>query len=467
MLDAVDGLVRQLREVGIPVALSETIDAVRTLDHIDLSRRSELKVALRSALIKNTEHVQTFDTIFELFFSLRPASSADPDDPSEGYVPDPTGSGPGNGTALHELEDEVLRELLLKAMRTQDTHMMKIIAGAAVERHAHIEPGRPVAGTYYLYRTLRAMKPDQLLDTLVTEADAPGMGGLERQLLVERAEAQVQRFREEVEAEIRRRLVADRGSEAVARTLRAPLPEDVTFLTASRVQVAEMRTILEPLTRTLATKLSRKRRSKRQGALDFRKTVRRSMSTGGVPAEPVFRKPRPSKPQLIVLADISGSVATFAAFTLQLAYALRQEFSSVRCFVFVDGVDEVTDVIAGARDIVDATSQINADGSGVWLDGRSDYGHALESFWDNYGGQVNSRSTVVVLGDARSNYHSPQAETLGRIQRSASRLYWLNPEAPNSWDTGDSVIGKYAPYCDAVFQCRNVRQLKAFVEQLE
>jgi uncharacterized protein len=485
MLAAVEGLIARLREVGLPISVSEGIDAVRALDHIDLARRSEVKVALRASLVKNAEHEHAFDTVFDVYFALRAAEpdldpapddepGADPDgtDPDgEGGGGGPPGPGGGGGGSLADLDDTAIRELILQALRSQDQLLLRMLAGLMVDRHANIEPGRPVAGTYYQVRTLRALRPEQLLGTLIAEGDGEpdgaGQDTLRTRLHVERSEARIEHLRREVAAEIRRRLVADRGPDAVARTLRTPLPEDIGFLTASRDEIAALRATVEPLTRKLASKLARRRVHRRKGALDFRRTVRRSMSTGGVPAEPVFRKPRPAKPELVVLADISGSVATFASFTLQLSYALRQQFSSVRCFVFVDGVDEVTDIIARSRDITEATRRINADGCGVWLDGRSDYGHALETFWDGWGRQISSRSTVVVLGDARNNYHAPRDDVLAAIRGRAAHLYWLNPERAVAWDSGDSVIGTYAPHCDAVFECRNVRQLKAFVEQLE
>jgi uncharacterized protein with von Willebrand factor type A (vWA) domain len=135
--------------------------------------------------------------------------------------------------------------------------------------------------------------------------------------------------------------------------------------------------------------------------------------------------------------------------------------------VFVDGVDEVTHVLAESDDIATATARINREGGGVWLDGRSDYGHALESFWERYADEIRSRSTVIVLGDARNNYHATRADLLAAIRRRAGHLYWLNPEPVSAWDTGDSVIGAYARHCDAVYECRNVRQLRAFVESLD
>jgi hypothetical protein len=334
-----------------------------------------------------------------------------------------------------------------------------------VDRHAAIEPSRPVAGTYYVFRTLRAVDPDRLMARLAEDAGRPP--GLLRRLQLEGYEAQLNRFREAVEAQVRQRLVEDRGAAAVARTLRRPLPEDVDFLTSSGEQVTTMRGVLDPLTRRLAGGLAEKRRHRRRGTLDFRRTMRKSLSTGGVPVRPVFRKPHPAKPELFVLADISGSVTTFAAFTLQLMYALRAQFSRVRSFVFVDGIDEVTDVLQRAPDVMDAARHINAAGSGMWLDGRSDYGHALSSFWQEWGKQVRGRTTVIVLGDARSNYHDPREGALQAVSERAAHLFWLNPEPRTAWNSGDSVIARYRPFCDTVRECRNIRQLRAFVEELD
>jgi uncharacterized protein with von Willebrand factor type A (vWA) domain len=169
----------------------------------------------------------------------------------------------------------------------------------------------------------------------------------------------------------------------------------------------------------------------------------------------------------MVVADISGSVSSFAVFTLQLMFALRSEFARVRSYVFVDGVDEVTDVLEQAADITEVTRRINSDGRGVWLDGRSDYGHALESFWERWGRQVKGRTSVIVLGDARTNYHDPAERIVQALGKRAARVYWLNPEPRAAWDSGDSVIGSYAAYCDGVYECRNIRQLKSFIEQLD
>ena len=289
---------------------------------------------------------------------------------------------------------------------------------------------------------------------------------LEERLERDEFEWRADQLRKEVEAEIRRRLVADRGVEAMAKTLRKPLPEDVDFMHASREEMANLRKALYPLTRRLAVRLARKRRHGRKGPLDFRNTVRHSLSYGGVPADPKFKYPRPAKPEIFVVADISGSVAAFARFTLQLVYAISGQFSKVRSFVFIDGVDEVTRFFEGQEDINQAVHRVNTEADVVWVDGHSDYGHAFEAFWERWGKEIGPRTTVILLGDARNNYHASQSWVVKEMRHKARHVYWLNPEPKSYWDTGDSIVSEYGVHTDGVYECRNLRQLERFVEIL-
>jgi uncharacterized protein with von Willebrand factor type A (vWA) domain len=481
MLAAIEGMITELRELGVPVSLAERVDAVQSLQYLPVDDRSTVKAALRAVLVKNHDHELAFDTVFDVYFAAVPAQTAlsgAAGQAGEGQGAAGSGGAPGQGAGsggfggggaggvLGSMDDAGLSDLLLTALREANEVLMRAIASALVDRHSGFEPGRPVAGTYYVFRTMRAADPDRLMAELA-EAIDQDTDPLLRRLELERMEAQMARFRQLVEAQVRQLLVEDRGAAAVARTLRRPLPEDTDFLSSSREQIADMRAVLDPLTRRLGGRLSARRRQRRRGTLDFRRTVRRSLSTGGVPVRPAFRKPHPAKPELFVLADISGSVATFAGFTLQLMYAMRSQFSRVRSFVFVDGMDEVTDVLQRAPDVLEVSRQLNAAGSGVWLDGRSDYGHALTSFWDAWGAEVRRRTTVIVLGDARTNYHDPCEGALKAVSQRAGHVFWLNPEARNVWNSGDSVIARYQPFCDSVRECRNLRQLRAFVEDLD
>jgi len=216
----------------------------------------------------------------------------------------------------------------------------------------------------------------------------------------------------------------------------------------------------------MAARLAQRRRRRNRGQLDFRQTVRHSLSYGGVPAEPKFKAPRPSKPEVMVVADISGSVASFARFTLQFVYAMGNQFSKVRAWVFIDGIDEVTSYFTEADDIMEAIHRVNTEADVVWVDGHSDYGHAFGVFDDRHRNEITPKSTIILLGDARNNYHAPQAGLLKEGRRRARRLYWLNPEPRGYWDTGDSVVSDYGVHCDGVFECRNLRQLERFVSEI-
>jgi hypothetical protein len=477
MLELLSGFIVELRNAGLPVSLTENLDAMHAISHIPLEDREAFKYALGATLVKNNAHWRSFETVFEVYFSLR-GSEYSISENGEGSIEDflqqmqdaqMQGEGNGGAGGMDGLTPEELMNILMNALMNGDQAMMRALAKQAVQRFAGMEPGRPVGGTYYLYRTLRNLDLDGMLDKLM-EASKQEIGGdltkLEERLEKDEYNSRIEQFKQEVEAEIRRRLVADRGAEAMAKTLRKPLPEDVEFMHASRDEMQNLKKSLQPLTRKLAARLARKRRHGRKGPLDFRNTVRHSLAYGGVPAEPKFKYPRPAKPELIVIADISGSVAAFARFTLMLVYAISNQFSKVRAFVFIDGIDEVTDYFKKTEDITEAIHRINTEADVIWVDGHSDYGHAFEVFWDKWGKEINPKSTVLLLGDARNNYHASQAWVIKEIRQKARHVYWLNPEPRSYWNTGDSIVGEYGSHTDGVYECRNLRQLEAFVEKL-
>ena len=477
MLDLMAGFITELRAAGLPVSLTENLDAMEAVTHIPMEDRETFKYALGATLVKNASHWRSFETVFEVYFSLRGPqySVGNADGELDEFWRDMQdeanmqGDNKGAGGAMDGMTPEEMMAMLYKALMNGDEAMMRALARQAVSKFAGMEPGRPVGGTYYLYRTLRNLDLDNMLDKLM-DAQKEQLGGemtpLEERLEKDEFDDRIEKFKKEIEAEIRRRLVADRGAEAMAKTLRKPLPEDVDFMHASRDEMGNLKKALGPLTRKLQARLARKRKHERRGPLDFRATVRHSLSYGGVPAEPKFKYPRPSKPELMVVADISGSVAAFARFTLMLVYAIQNQFSKVRSFVFIDGIDEVTDYFKGVDDVTEAVHRVNTEADVVWVDGHSDYGHAFEVFWEKWGQQIGPKTTVLLLGDARNNYHASQSWVVKEIRAKARHVYWLNPEPKSYWNTGDSIVGEYGTHTDGVYECRNLRQLEGFVEKL-
>jgi len=471
LLDFLQGFVHELRTAGLPVSMTENLDAMRALEHVDMGDRDTFRAVLSATLVKHYRHERTFGTVFDVYFSLFSAGIGDDGEMlgeleagmGEGEI---SAAGQGGGEPMSR---EELAAMLLNALANMDRETMRRLAAAAVSQFAGMEPGRPVGGTYYLYRTLRQLDLDELQSRLMTQAREAGEfqeGDLADRLAAEEFQARLRELKEMIEEEIRRRLVADRGVEAMARTLRKPLPEDIEFMHASRDEMIALQRAVYPLTRAMAARLAQRRRRRHRGHLDFRKTIRESLSYGGVPAEPKYKNPHPSKPEIMVIADISGSVASFARFTLMFVYAMSSQFSKVRSWVFIDGIDEVTRFFAESEDVLDAVQRVNNEADVVWVDGHSDYGHAFDVWHQRHHTEVTQKTSVILLGDARNNYHASEAWVVEEMAKRARHVYWLDPEPRGYWDTGDSIVSDYAKFCDGVFEVRNLRQLQQFVEHI-
>lgn len=454
-------LARGLREAGVPVAVSDGLDAMRASTVVELLDREQFREALAASMVKTPGHRIAFDTLFDVYFPARITTAPEGDDPAddEAEAADaPSGVEPPDvGHFLAELVQAVL---------DGDEATLRRLAREAVESYGAIR-GRDGSVGYFAYRVFRNFNLAGVLRRLMNEA---GYGGdnsesLAARLAKDEFDLRLRRFREEVEAEIRRRQVEQRGTEEVARALVRPLPEDLDFFRVSSDEQAVMRRAVRPLARKLATRVAVKRRHGRVGRLDVRRTIRHSLSTGGVPADPAFKPKRSHRPELVLICDVSGSVAAFARFTLMFCHALQGQFSKVRSFAFIDGIDEVTDLFTNG-DFTDAIRRMHTEANVVWLDGHSDYGHAFEIFHARYLDAITPKTTVLVLGDARNNYRAANSWVLKELRRRARRLYWLNPEPATQWGSGDSVAYDYGRFADDMIECRNLRQLAAFVERV-
>ena len=467
------GLTQALRAAGLPASPSEAIDAAAVLGTIELLDRAVLRSAFAATLVKRAAHRPTFAVLFDLWF---PALQGDGSGPWPGAAPDSGLVQPPNGpepappqTVAHDPLRSVLRERLAQALASGDDAVLRALAVQAVGAlgRAETSPGRQ---GYFGYRVLRALSPDTLVAGIVAAllASLVGAGAptaFDDAVVRRLVRARVAAFGGYVDADVRRRLAEERGADVVSRSSAQPLLEQVEFLRASRQDLVELRRAVQPLARRLANRLAARRRLGRGGRLDVRRTVRASMSSGGVPLVTRHRPRRPHRPELVLLCDLSGSVSSFAGFTLLLTWALHEQFSRVRAFAFVDGCDEVTRFIADAEDLPDALARINRDARLVWFDGHSDYGHAFDEFADRYGGALTPAASLLILGDGRTNYRDPGLPTLRLLAGSARHAYWLNPEPRGQWGGGDSAALRYAEVVEMV-ECRTVAQLERFVTRL-
>ena len=452
-----------LREAGLPVSVAEGIDAATALRTVDLLDREQLRAAFAATLVKRQLHRPAFDTIFDIFYPPVTGESASPPAKTEPPVRDPDAAHRG------PLEDPVrdrIRADLGQAVLDGDDARLDAVARAAVAAFGQVpgtSTGRP---SWSRLTVLQRVSPETLMAGLLQNF----LAGQERAGLAEQRARTVindrlARFQQRVDVDVRRRLAELSDPESVARTATRPTIERVNFLGATRADLVVMRREIQPLARRLAARLAIDQRRGTRGALDFRRTIRASLSSGGVPLETQHRPKRPLKSDLVVLCDVSDSVSSFAQFTLMLVYALREVFTKVRAFAFVDELDEVTRFFAPGGDVLDAVTRLTREADVTWLVGRTDYGRAFELFADRYPDAIGPRTSLLVLGDARSNYGDIALPTFTELAGRAKHAYWLNPERRGIWDAGDSRATDLAAVVPMV-ECRNLAQLGEFVRDL-
>ncbi|MFG1614349.1 VWA domain-containing protein [Nonomuraea wenchangensis] len=450
LVDRHVGFVRALREAGVPVSVAEGLDAANALRVVELVDRESLRAAYAATLVKKPAYRPGFDVLFDLWFpatttGLR-ASREEPLDPETATV-------------------EELRAYLAQLLTDGGEAEMRAFAQAMVSRFGRQQASGPGRQNWFSYSVLRALSPETLMARILREVLAgQERGGLAEKTVRQRVNSGIRRFEEEVATDVRRRIAEDSGVERIARSAVRPPIDQIDFLRITKADLSRLRREVHPLARRLAARLTIKHRKGRRGRLDFRRTVRASLQSGGVPLTTHFKPPRPHKPELVILCDTSDSVSSFAHFTLLLTYALREQFTKVRAFGFVDTVDEITRFFQPGADVVEAMTRLANEADMVRF-GRTNYGHSLETFAERYGDAIGPKTSLLILGDARSNYQPPALDLLKSLAGKARHAYWLNPEPKQQWDTGDSVASDYATIVP-MYECRNVAQLTAFIETL-
>ncbi len=257
--------------------------------------------------------------------------------------------------------------------------------------------------------------------------------------------------------ELEKAIINQLGQEALDTILFRENLNEIDFYSISAPQTAEIKKKISKLAHKLATRLSFRRRRAKHGKIDLPKTIRKSMATGGVPIKPAFRDRYPTRPEIVILCDISGSVRIFSEFMLQLVYSIQNRFVHVRSFVFVDTPDEVTQYMHN-REIEDGIRDIY-NKARFSKTAFSDYGQMFIEFCENYLAVLNKKTTLIVIGDARNNYHRAHTDYYQKMCEEVKKVIWLNPEPSENWDNEDSIMSVYGPFCHQVFECRNLQQL--------
>ena len=426
----------QLRDEGVAIGTSEILDAFEALGEVPWTEPDDFREALASTLAKSQEDRRVFELIFDRWFFRAAESEA---------LERGIGEQGQRFGGEERLDLDQLRDAVREAIADGNDGEMRDLARLAISAFGRRGEGSGVVGVdvQQIRRTLG-------LQTRTSEEDAGPT--LDRESL--------RHFEGHLRRELERALIERTERLPPSR----PLAElDRALPTSPAQDLAAVHRAVAQLKRRLAT-LGHEQRGRRRGAaVDVRRTMRASLETGGVPLRLKFRPKRPRRPEIYVLCDVSTSVTSASVFFLSVLHALHDSFRKLRSFVFIERISEVTDVFEHERDFRRIAERIGREGGVADVSGYTDYGRVWLEFYEEIVEDLGPRSTVIVLGDARTNGREPHAEVFAQIAERAGRMFWLNPEPRLYWNYGDSVMAAYERHCTRAFECWTTKHLEDFV----
>jgi uncharacterized protein with von Willebrand factor type A (vWA) domain len=448
-----------LRQNGLRISPAEVADAAQAALLVGMEDRGAFRGALRATLVKRGQDAPVFDRLFELYFT----GAKDLIEGLQGSLIDAL-----QAEKLTEQElEEVARMLAQMSPLTQALARGRSDQLARILRQATLNIDfrglqSPLQRGFYARRLLQGAggtQAEKELQQLLAMLQERGLDPARLELVARRISDTLQALEEAARRAVDRE---QKARDPESRGEKSLVHRSLSSLTPDEVQ--RMRAVVRRLAERLKARLSRRRKVRRRGHLSVRRTLRKNLSTGGVPFKLVFRARRPERPEIVVLCDVSDSVRNVSRLMLQFVYTLQELYARVRSFVFVSDIGEVTHLFK-KTDVTTAVDLATA-GKVINLSANSNYGHALKLFRNTWLGSITRRTTVIVIGDGRTNYNPPNAWVLGEVRRKCRRLIWLCPEEQHSWGFGDSEMPLYARHCDRVESVRSVDDLGRVAAEL-
>jgi uncharacterized protein with von Willebrand factor type A (vWA) domain len=443
------------RGAGLKVSAAEGIDAARAVDLVGFEDREVLKDSLGLVLAKTPDEKAAYDEVFDLYFKrdefaggndeeLQPESSEqDPfSSPSNGSGGD--GMGGQGGQSLGSLLERDDRATLATAME-------QAAREAGIENIRFFTQKNLYARRILDRMGLRALERD--MEAMRQTGTPEGLG--RAQFLDGKVEALRDSVRDFVERNL---LLFAKGD---TEKFREELLKSARLSNLERRDLDRMRVLVRQMAKKLAARYAKTRRRRLRGQLDTRRTLRRNMGWGGIPFITVWKQKRIEKPRVMVLCDVSGSVAAMAQFLLMFMYAINEALSDIRSFAFAGSLIEVSEILE-KQPVEEAITKIMS----LIGFGSSNYGNSFADFEDGWMKHVTNKTTVIILGDARGNRTDPRTDFVSRLSLRSKRIIWLNPEYRSAWGTGDSDMYRYAPFCNLVTVCNTLRHLERAITDI-
>jgi len=437
------GFCEELRGEGVAVGTSEILDAFAALEQVPWESRDDFREALAATIAKSQEDRRVFELLFERwFFRAAEAEAIEREVSEQGQ----------RHEGAERLDIDELREQIRQAIVEGNDGEMRDLARLAIAAFGRQGEGSGVVGVdvQRIRRTLEL--------SAGTQPQGEATDGAADRPPIDRD--QLNRFERHLRRELERDLIERTETLPPAR----PLAElDRALPTSPTQDLAAVHRAVSQMKRRLATLGHEQRGRRRSQVVDVRRTMRASLETGGVPMHLRYRPKRPRRPEIYVLCDVSTSVTSASVFFLSVLHALHDSFRKLRSFVFIERISEVTEIFEHERDFREIARRVSSEGGVADVSGYTDYGRVWLEFLTEISDDLDPRSTVIVLGDARTNGREPHAEVFAQVSERAGRLFWLNPEPKLYWNYGDSVMAAYERHCDGAFECWTTRHLENFV----
>ncbi|HEY1409397.1 MAG TPA: VWA domain-containing protein [Promineifilum sp.] len=457
MDDRIIEFVRGMRAAGVRVSMAESMDAMRAVEALGVSDKDLFRHSLRATLVKESDDFPVFEELFPLYFSH---------------------GGPPLQNALEDLsEDE--QEMLKAALQALSGRLQRLLdwltsgEGPTKEELEQLAERagvqwrtNPNEAQWVTRRMLQQMGMAHLEDQLRELMQRLSEMGMSREA-IEKLMGVVEANREALTEQIARQVGhqiaeqrANRPDELYGSDLMHKPFENLTDEEANMLRREVQRLVAQ-----LRSRAALRRKRGKDGRFDSKGTIRANQRYGGVPMELKFKRKK-LKPSLVLICDISRSMLPVAEFMLRLTYELQDQVSKTSSFGFYGDMEEISPALTGNRP-ADAVDEVMKQFYGrAPQHYYTNLGNSLDTFFHNWLGCINSRTTVVILGDGRNNFHDPRTDLIKDLQHRSRRLIWFNPEPPHKWDEGDSDMLLYAPLCDQVHIVRNLAQLSAAVDKL-
>jgi uncharacterized protein len=441
---------RAARGAGVRVSPAESIDAMKAVADVGFADRNILRDTLLLTLAKSQDEKQALAACFDLFFSQPEVKNEEtaPEDAAESAGADSKNESQSGNAGAPPPELGELAQMLMSRERNAIAAAMANAANAASLSEIRYFTQRGIFSTRMLdLLGIQRLRDD--LDALTATNPAEA----------ERLAAALEGLRESVRDVVNQALLLYGREES--ENLRHEILRNAPLARLERRQVEQMQALIRAIARRLRERYSKPRKRQRRGHLDIRRTLRRNAAWGGVPFLTSWKRRHRDRPQIVAICDVSGSVAQVSDFFLLLIHSLHEVVDDVRSFAFSGNLIDVSDIL-DTKSPEEAMSEIM---SKVGF-GSSDYGHSLLDFEKGWIRTVTPKTTVIVLGDARTNNLDPRADILRRISERSKRLVWLNPEGRMAWGWGDSEMPRYAAFCSVVRQCATAKQLERAVSDI-